>query len=157
MAMVSVADQRTALIAIMETVTGVTRSYPYRPDVLNSAELIATIAEPLIAPYNNVLYGSGSLTVERPWDLLWILSAVGTAFRFADQQLWDTTQNSALTILAPYQRVFLGDGRAFGLTLLRDGGPRDTEIIGDTTYRVLRLSARTETTENYQQKTRPAV
>jgi hypothetical protein len=158
MAAITIAEQRTAIIALMETVTTVVKGFPYRPEIaLQPSEIVAAICDPFAAPYNRTADGANALAQERDWDLLFIIGELDPVFRFEQQKTWDETQASAIEVLAPYKQVYLTDGRGFRMTLLNDGGPSDAEWIGDKRYRVLRIRARTRIDYDYPPKTRPGV
>lgn len=129
--LVTVAEQRAALVPVFEAVPGVETVKPRVPQAIQAAELPLVILEAKGAVQARDLYDQ-SLKITRSWEAHVFLQDVRTGYEFEAEEVAEPYLDRLPVVLSIYKQVRLTDGRAF--TVLPTGNSIAIQEYGDQTY-----------------------
>jgi hypothetical protein len=110
MTMISLAQMRTALKAVLDTVTGLDGSttltvFTYMPAAIPDEDCPAAILVPGVAVYNQEEEGGKIVIVTRDWVIRFVAQKEGIGNATDPEVMFDTMLTPIIEKLASYQRV----------------------------------------------------
>lgn len=120
--MITIAAQRTALQAVFEGISGVTRVFAYTPNEIQPAQLPCVILGPMRADYDRENRGSSSIEVTRDWEALFLTQNLQRGIEYSAEKSAEAFVEACAEALAPYQVLETADGVAFDVYLTGDSG-----------------------------------